>query len=325
MKFGKSDIELGSLGLGCWAIGGPWRDLNANAGWGDVDDNESLRALKAGIEMGARYLDTANIYGCGHSERIVGQAVKGMRDRVVISTKFGILCDEDRKETTGFIQTPADIVKSCEDSLRRLDIDTIDILLFHLGDYPTERVDILIDTLEKLADDGKIRAYGWSTSDVGRACALAQGPRCGGFMHVENVMEDDARMLEICDVLGMTSIARTPFCMGLLTGKYNKDTVFGKGDLRGREDAPPWMTYFVDGKPNQALLDKLAAVREILTSGGRTLAQGCLAWIWARSGRCIPVAGFRTEKQVRENAAAREFGPLTPAQMNEIELLLRRD
>lgn len=324
MKFGRSDIEIGKIGLGCWAIGGPWRDLNANAGWGDVDDAESLRALEAGIEVGVKYLDTANIYGCGHSEYMVGKAIKGKRDKVVVSTKFGILCDEEKKETTGLIETAEDIIQSCHDSLRRLDTDYIDILLFHLSDFPVERADMVVETLEKLVDQGKIRNYGWSTPDPERARAFAKGAHCGGYMHVENIMEDDAAMLAVCDELGMTSIGRTPFCMGLLTGKHNKDTVFAKGDLRGKEAAPPWMTYYIDGKPNEELLAKLASVRDILSSNGRTLAQGCLAWIWARSERCVPVPGFRTEKQVRENAAALEFGPLTADQMREIEALLGR-
>ena len=323
MRFGKTDIELGKIGLGCWAIGGIWRDLNANAGWGDVDDDESLRALHAGLDAGARFLDTANIYGCGHSERVVGKAVKGHRDQVILSTKFGILCDEEKKETIGQIESEEDIMASCEQSLRRLDTDYIDILLFHLGDFPLERVDMVLEALEKLVDQGKIRAYGWSTADPERARRFAQGFHCGGFMHVENIMEDDAAMLDLCEELGMTSIGRTPLCMGLLTGKYDRNTVFAKGDLRGKDEAPPWMTYYIDGKPNEVLLKKLNSVREILTSDGRTLAQGCLAWIWARSNKCIPIPGFRTEKQVRENVAALEKGPLTQEKMQQIEMLLK--
>lgn len=324
MLFGKSDIEIGKIGLGCWAIGGIWRDLNANAGWGDVNDNESVRAIQAGIDCGARYLDTANIYGCGHSERVVGKAIRGKRDQIVISSKFGILCDEQKKETTGQIECPEDIIHSIEGSLRRLGTDYVDIMLFHLGDFPVERVDMVAETLEKLVAQGKLRAYGWSTSDEERIRAFAKYPHCGGFMFVENIMEDDKKMLSLCDELDVTGICRTPFCMGLLTGKYDKNTVFPKGDLRGKEEAPPWMTYYVEGKPNEKMLNKLASVRDILSSDGRTLAQGCLAWIWARSSRYVPVPGFRTEKQVRENVRALEKGPLTSEQMEQIEKLLSR-
>lgn len=322
MKFGKSNIEIGKLGLGCWAIGGPWRDLNANAGWGDVDDNESIKAIQAGIEAGAKLLDTANIYGCGHSEVIVGKAISGMRDKVSVSTKFGILCDEEKKETTGNIETAQDIIQSCEDSLRRLNTDYIDIFLFHLDAFPIEKADMVLSTLEKLVEDGKIRSYGWSTPDPERARIFAKGAHCGGFMHVENIMEDQGQMIDLCREYGLTGLGRTPFCMGLLTGKYDKNTTFSSTDLRGKVNAAPWMTYFIDGKPNEELLAKLASVREILTSDGRTLPQGCLSWVWARSERLLPVCGFRSEKQVRENLAAIEKGPLTAEQMKQINELL---
>lgn len=314
---------MGSIGLGCWAIGGPFTDLNAAAGWGDVDDRESLRALRAGLEMGAGYLDTANIYGCGHSERLVGRAIKGLRDRVVISSKFGILCDEESRATTGQIGSARDVFASCEGSLRRLGTDVIDIYLFHLGDFPPDRIGMVLEALEQLAAQGKIRSYGWSTDAAARARAFAAGSHCGGFMHVENVLEDDAAMVGLCEELHMTSLCRTPLAMGLLTGKYGANARFGKGDLRG-EDAPPWMTYYINGKPNAEMLKKLTAIRDVLTSDGRTLAQGCLAWIWARSPRCLPVPGFKTERQVRENVAALEKGPLSAAQMAQIDALLGR-
>ena len=111
--------------------------------------------------------------------------------------------------------------------------------------------------------------------------------------------------------------------MGLLTGKYGASTLVTGDDVRG-EKSPEWMKYFKDGKPNIEWLLKKEAVREILTSGGRTLAQGALAWLWARSEMTLPIPGFRTVKQVEENCGAMKFGPLTKKQMQEINTILRR-
>jgi aryl-alcohol dehydrogenase-like predicted oxidoreductase len=110
--------------------------------------------------------------------------------------------------------------------------------------------------------------------------------------------------------------------MGLLTGKYTASSTLGADDVRGI--APEWLDYFRDGRPAPEWLERVAAVREILRSDGRTLAQGALAWLWARSERTIPIPGCRTVAQVEENAGALAHGPLTPAQLAEVERLLAR-
>ena len=322
MKLGHTDIDLKPIGLGCWAIGGPWYDLGACAGWGDVRDEDSLLALHTGIDLGVNLIDTANVYGAGHSEVLVGKAIQGKRDKVFISTKFGIQFDPDTKTTTGTIQTPEDIIQSCEDSLKRLQTDYIDLFLFHLGDFPLDKAEMVRDTLEELVQKGKIRYYGWSTSDPERQAVFAKGRHYEACEFALNVLEDDPAMVNFVEEKGITGLCRSPLAMGLLTGKYDRAANFSKDDLRGK-NAPPWMTYFVDGKPNEVFLKKLDAIREILTSDGRSLAQGCLCWILGRSGSCIPIPGFKRAEQVENNVAALEKGPLTKAQVEEIEKILR--
>ena len=238
-----------------------------------MDDAVSLRALQAGLDMGAKLIDTANIYGAGHSEELVGKALQGKRDQAVVVTKFGILCDEKRKCTTGIVQSKEDIVTSCEDSLRRLRTDYIDVFLFHCGDYDKEKAPMVLDTLEELVRAGKIRYYGWSTSDPERAGIIAGGAHAAMMEFAENVMEDDPAMTGFCERRRLAGLCRSPLAMGILTGKYRRGMQMPENDLRGIH-AAPWMEYFIDGRPNQVFLDKLEAVREILTSGKRTLAQG---------------------------------------------------
>jgi aryl-alcohol dehydrogenase-like predicted oxidoreductase len=130
-------------------------------------------------------------------------------------------------------------------------------------------------------------------------------------------------MTALCEQLDLAGINRGPLAMGLLTGKYRRGSRLPEDDVRGQR-SPAWMKYFQNGKPNPEWLSKVEAVREILTSGGRTVAQGALAWLWGRSPITIPVPGFRTVAQVEENSAAIQFGPLTTRQMEEIDALLGR-
>ncbi len=322
-ELGRSGIRVSAMGLGCWAIGGPFWRGDTPVGWGEVDDAESIRAIHVALDMGVNFFDTADVYGAGHSERVLGQALKGRRDQVVIATKFSNVFNEETRQITGADASPAYIHQACEASLRRLDTDYIDLYQFHNGGYSPALAIEVRETLEVLVTEGKIRAYGWSTDDPERAKVFAEGSNCTAVQHQMNVLNDAADMVALCESLDLASINRGPLAMGLLTGKYKADSRLPSNDVRG-ENAPAWMQYFKEGRPNPVFLDKLRAVREILTSEGRTLAQGALAWLWARSEQTIPIPGFKTVAQVKENCAAMQFGPLTPGQMQEIDTLLER-
>jgi aryl-alcohol dehydrogenase-like predicted oxidoreductase len=323
-KLGRSNIEVSALGMGCWAIGGPFFEKGTPLGWGEVDDEESIRAIHCALELGINFFDTANVYGTGHSEQVLGKALAGKRSEVVIATKFNALFDEATREVTGSSCAPADIRGACEDSLRRLNTDYIDLYQFHNGGYPADQAVPVRDTLEELVKEGKIRAYGWSTDLSDRAEFFGQGPKCTSIQLQLNVLDDNRDVIAVCEKHNLAAINRGPLAMGLLTGKYTASTKTSADDVRG-EKSPGWMKYFKDGKPSLEWLGKMEAVREILTNGGRTLAQGALAWLWARSGQTIPIPGFRTVGQVEENCAALQFGPLAKDQMVEIETLLERN
>ena len=171
---GRSGIEVSGLGLGCWAIGGPFWRGNQPVGWGEVDDNQSREALERALELGVTFFDTSDVYGCGHSERILGQMLSDRRKQVVIATKFGNIFDEQTRRVTASSAEPAYIRRACEASLRRLRTDYIDLYQLHIGNYDLARVDEVIETLERLVDEGRIRWYGWSTDDPERAAAYAR-------------------------------------------------------------------------------------------------------------------------------------------------------
>ncbi len=316
---GRSGIAVSAMGLGCWAIGGPWWDklrCGAPAGWGQVDDDESIRAIQSAVDAGITFFDTADNYGCGHSEKILGRALAGRRGEITIATKFGYVCDKTTRQMIGSDASPQYIRRACEASLRRLNTDYIDLYQFHIHDYDIERAAEVRDALEELVAEGKIRWYGWSTNHLARARVFAQGPHCTAIQHHLNILEGNMAILSLCEEFDLASICRGPLSMGLLTGKFNAESKLPSDDVRS-----DW--NLCDGEEAR-LLEQLDKLQCTLTADGRTLAQAALGWLWARSERTIPVPGFKTVAQVEENVRAAEWGPLSKEQLDQIERLLGR-
>jgi aryl-alcohol dehydrogenase-like predicted oxidoreductase len=323
---GKSKLEISALGMGCWAIGGPWTwDQPGKepypAGWGDTDDDESIRAVHAALDMGVTFFDTAANYGAGHSEIVLGRALKGRRDTVVIATKFGHIVNEEKKIVYG---DPDQIIKNVrtdvENSLRRLQTDFIDIYQLHAGDYDPRLAVELQVVLEELVSAGKIRWYGWSTDVVDSAREFARGARAASGAHCTsiqfrlNAFFDNSEMRRVCADFDLAGINKDPLHKGFLTGKFNLTSTFPQNDIRTGTDLS-----------NPEIIKRLKIVdeiRDILTSDGRTMAQGALAYIWALDGRMIPIPGFKSVKQVQDNAGAMQFGPLTESQVKEIQTIV---
>src|SRR3954466_11100472 len=155
----RTGTEVSALGLGCWAIGGPWTSNGMPAGWGEVDDDESIRAIRHALDLGVTLFDTADVYGGGHSERVLGRALAQRRDDAVIVTKVGNVFDEASRTAGGQDVSPAYLRRACEASLRRLDIDRIDVYLIHDGIHAPEEVPAVVETLEELVSAGKVRWY----------------------------------------------------------------------------------------------------------------------------------------------------------------------
>lgn len=320
---GKSKLEVSALGMGCWAIGGPWTwDQPGRkpypAGWGNTDDEEAIRAVHAAMDLGVNFFDTAANYGAGHSEVVLGHALKGKRDKVVVATKFGHIVNEKDKIVYG---DPDQIIKNVrtdvENSLRRLQTDHIDIYQLHEGGYDPKKALELQSVLEELVSAGKIRWYGWSTDVVDSArkfASAASGAHCTSIQFRLNAIYDNAEMRKVCADFGLAGINKDPLNKGVLTGKFNSATTFPDNDIRSLED--------FSSSEIQKRLKIVEEIRDILTSNGRNMAQGALAYIWALDKRMVPIPGFKSVKQVQDNAGALEFGPLTDAQVKEIRAIV---
>lgn len=320
---GKSSLQVSALGLGCWAIGGPLHSADSaypgDLSWGVVDDDESTRAIHKALDLGINFFDTADAYGAGHSERLLGQAVAGMRHQVIIATKFGDLFEEKSRTWLGHNHPGGTVTEkyvrtACDASLRRLNTDYIDLYQFHWSNYAPGLAMDLIPILEDLVTEGKIRWYGWSTGDPERARIFAAGTHCTAIQYNYNILEHNFEMQSTCEERNLASIARGPLCMGLLTGKYHRDSQLSRDDVRA-------LFWDLQGEEKDKL-DMLENIRSVLQRDGRTLAQAALGWLWARGPQIIPIPGFRNQAQVEDNARAAQFGPLSDEQMQEIAAIL---
>ncbi|AEY89046.1 aldo/keto reductase [Streptomyces hygroscopicus subsp. jinggangensis 5008] len=314
---------MSALGFGCWAIGGEHQTADGQpVGWGKVDDDESVRAVRRALDLGVTFFDTADSYGTGHSEEILGKALGKRRDDVVLATKWGNVFDADTRTLTGTDATPEYARRALTASLRRLGTDRVDLYQLHISDADPARAAELRDACEEFVGEGLVRAYGWSTDDPARAAVFAEGPHCTAVQHALNVLQDAPELVALCERLELASVNRSPLAMGLLAGR--RGGPLEAGDIRSRP--PAWLPgYAGDGSgADPEWLARIDAVRSLLTSEGRSLAQGALAWLWARSPRTVPIPGFRTVAQAEENAGALAKGPLTAAQSAEIDRLLGR-
>ena len=309
-KLGESDLEISEIAFGAWAIGG-WM-------WGGADAKDAVKAIETAIENGMTTIDTASVYGFGLSEELVGKAIRGKREKTQVLTKFGM--SWNKKEGEFYFSTKdnegkgIDIYKfaskkkvfqDCDDSLRRLNTDYIDLFQIHWPDTTTPVAETM-EALEILITKGKIRAAGvcnYSSGlleEAGKTIRLAsnQVP----YSMVKRDIEKDVVPLCIKNKTGI--LAYSPMQRGLLTGKIKPGHKFNEGD--SRPDTP----YFKE--PNLSnILAFLEKLRPIAAGHNATLSQLVLNWTIHQPGITCALAGARNPVQVLENAGAAQFSLTT--------------
>jgi len=302
-KLGNSGIGASVIGLGTWVTGG-WM-------WGGADDRESIKAIHAGLEAGIDLIDTAPVYGFGHSEEVVGKAIKGRRDKVVLATKCGLVWDkaegvlhftsnEKTVTKTDFTKSvykylnPGSIRTEVEQSLKRLQTDYIDLYQTHWQDETTPICDTM-SMLLKLKDEGKIRAIGVSNASV------EQMKEYGAIDTAQEKYSMLARKLDengitkYCPDNNVAILAYSPLANGLLTGKINEQTQFGEGDLR---KGNPLFTKENLTKVSVMLNEFIPIAEE----NGMTVTQLVMGWTLQRKGITHLLVGARNEQQAIENS-----------------------
>ena len=310
-QLGRSGLRISAMTLGTMGFGGG--SMFANVGTGDVKD--ARRQIDLALEAGVNMIDTADIYSTGRAEKIVGEALGSRRDDVILATKARFPMGDGANDAG---LSRHHLIRACEASLRRLGTDYIDLYQLHLNDLAIERALALVPVLEDLVAQGKIRAYGWSTDFAERALAFAEaGIGATTAQFDMSVLSDAPAMVAACESAGLGGIVRGPLAMGLLSGKYHDGRRVGEHDVRA--SGHEWVPYFRDGRGAPEWLAAVDSVRDILTSDGRTLLQGALAWLWARSEVTVPIPGFRDVAQVTEITGALAHGPLSAEQFAAVE------
>jgi len=320
-RLGKSNIEVSALGMGCFAIGGPFQGKNGNfIAYGSVNDDESKKTLHKAIDLGVNFFDTADVYGCGHSERILGSVISEYdRNDMVIATKFANEFDEVTKTTIGKNVDPDYIRKALEASCKRLQTDFIDLYQLHDDQHDPESARNIMLILEELVSEGRIGGYGWSTDDVERARIFAEeGKNCTAIQYAIHMTRSNPKMIELCEQHNLAGVIRSPLGSGILTGKYSKEYMesLPQNHMWYRSD-------FVDEEWFTKRQAKLEELKELLVGERWTVVQALLSYLWSTSDTTIPIPGAKTVAQIEENAAILEYGSLKPDLLKSINEIFK--
>jgi len=303
-KLGASDVSVSRITFGSWAAGG-WM-------WGGTEQNDAVGAIRASYELGVTSIDTAPIYGQGLSEQIVGEAIKALpRDKVQVLTKFGMRWD-DTKGDFGFKSKNnqgqdidvykyagrESIIRECEDSLRRLGTDYIDLYQQHWPDVTTA-IDETMEAVQRLIEQGKVRAAGVSNYSVPQMAEAEKTIKLASnqvpFSMVKRDIERD--VVPFAQQHGLGILVYSPLQLGLLTGKIKPGQHFGDGDLR---NGNPLFAPDNVKKVN----DFLGKLRPMAESKSATLAQLVIRWTLAQPGITVALVGARNPDQAVQNAKA---------------------
>jgi aryl-alcohol dehydrogenase-like predicted oxidoreductase len=310
---GRTGLRISEVGFGAWAIGGPAKLGEVEIGWGEVDDALSLRAIEAAYDAGVTFFDTADAYGAGRSEVLIGKALNPKRDRVVIATKAGNRTTADGQWVKDFSKSW--ILEAIDASLTRLGMDYVDLYQLHSGTDTAQYRDETFEALEALKTAGKIRFYGISVGPCAHGPWVVRNTPADTIQVVYNMLErePETELLPMAQEKGIGIIARVPLASGFLTGKFTPETRFAPNDHRSRTYPPEKIRTMV------TQIGKL----DFLTEGkGKTLAQAALQYCLAHPAVSAVIPGAKTPEQARANAAASDGVLLTPAEVARVRAVL---
>jgi aryl-alcohol dehydrogenase-like predicted oxidoreductase len=312
-RLGSTDIRLSSIGLGTWAIGGGGYGF----GWGPQDDKQSMDTIIRSIDLGINWIDTAPVYGLGHSEEIVGQAIKGKRDKVIISTKCGIVWGQDRN--VDFNLDKESVRAEVDESLKRLKVDVIDLYQIHKP-VPAEKIEEAWGVLVDLVKQGKIRYAGVSSFTLEQLKQI-QPIHPVAFLQPEYNMlapgiEQD--ILGYCAANHIGVIVYSPMCSGLFTGKFTKEKVDALPADDWRRASSPYFQepYF------SAHLQLVEKLRPLAKRNNKTLSQLAIAWTLRRPEVTSAIVGARRPSQIEQTAPAGDW-VLSEKDKAELDTILK--
>jgi aryl-alcohol dehydrogenase-like predicted oxidoreductase len=289
-QLGRVGPTVSAIGLGCMPMSGVY---------GDTTDADGIAAIQRALDLGITLLDTADVYGNGHNEQLLGRAILGRRDEVVLATKFGSLLDA-RGRPAGISGRPEYVREACDASLARLGVDTIDLYQQHRVD-PDTPIEETVGAMAELVQEGKVRYLGLSealTPDLRRAAAVHPiSSLQSEYSLLERGVEGE--VLGVCEELGIGFLPFSPLLRGLLAGSLAADSQLDEGDLRRGDRFPR-----VGPEHRSANARLVQVVREIADEHDCTLGQVALAWLLGRRPWIVPIPGTKRTAYVEDNALA---------------------
>jgi len=308
-RLGKTGLEVSEIGFGAWAIGG---NRHGNS-YGPTNDKDSLKAINKAVELGCNFFDTADVYGHGHSEKLIGEALEGKRGNFIIATKVG---GDFYNVGARANFTREYITFAVEKSLKRLKTDYIDIYQLHNPNIELIREGEMFETMEKLKEDGKIKFYGISIFDSAEGIeAMRRGVDI--IQVIYNIFDQapEERLFPSARERGVGIIAREPLANGFLTGKYDFKSRFPSGDIRNS---------FPEGY-KKGMIKTAEKLNFLIENKEITLAQAALKFVLSNDAVSTVIPGIKTEYQAKENLRAGDGDGLSRAELGKIKELTKNN
>ncbi|ACO48236.1 aldo/keto reductase [Deinococcus deserti] len=302
-QLGRTGIEVSEIGFGAWAIGGD--------AWGPVEDAASIRAMERALELGVNFIDTADVYGNGHSETLVAQVIKNRRDQIVVASKGGLMGHHRDPNQEPVYDRPEKIIAAFEESLRRLQTDYIDVYFDHIWWNNPRETEAFLTAFDRLKQEGRVRAVGVSTDDFEYVQHFNHGAALDVVQLDYSLLNRKAEqhILPYCLEQGIGVVVRGPLRMGMLTGKFTAGTEFPEGDVRHNWPREDWY---------QAQLGQVQQL-SALTSQERSLGQLALRFVLNHPAVSVAIPGGKTPEQVEQNVEASARPLLEEEDIRQIE------